>query len=720
MTDRVSQSADLVLAEPTSVLADIAVDDELVWALVNATPDGTLLCRPDGQILFANRQAEALFGYERAALLGQSVDMLLPEHCRRAHEAHRRRYAAKPTVRTMGARLRLYALRRDGSEFPVEVALSPVHLGLSDFVVASVRDITERLEAEAQSRHLLQLLDGTTDAVFVLARDTLRFEYANEGAIRQTGYSRDELLAMAAQDLVEADEIDDIRAMLAPLLAGEVDVMRSERVIRRRDGTALPVESQISYPAQDDGRRRLVAIARDISERRDAEAQRQRDRDQLAAVLAAANVRVRRMKPDGTITLAEGGASSRFGSHVQLLGANVFSLAADQPELLRTLERALTGERFETIVATGDRFVRDVYEPVLVDGAVGEIGLVTVDVTDLVIAERDGAQVRAAVNEANEAMALVDTASAEPIIRFANDRFGDYVGIDVREITGVGVAHFRTLVPPDVVASLQVAVAELGPGDQLSRHLVLHRPDQSELPVDIDYQRLATSADLVLIRMRDATTRLQAEAATLESETELRIAGERERMARDLHDTVIQELFAAGMTLEGTLARVADPAVTQRISAVVDKIDDAIRQLRSSIFASRSSLALQTSLGDALRDIAAEAGRVLRQPPRLAIDPAVDDERWRNAGPDLLATLRECLSNAARHAQATEVTVSVRVADDRLTLEVTDDGIGPAGQGASGGSGLRNLAERADAHGGSFSLLAAEPSGARATWTITA
>lgn len=719
MVYRVPQPGGSRLAEPSRPLADIVVDDEMVWALVDASPDGTLLCRPDGQILFANRQAEALFGYDRADLLGQSVDVLLPEHLREIHESHRHRYAASPAVRTMGAGLRLQARRSDGTEFPVEIALSPVHLGEHDLVVASVRDITDRLEAEARTRHIQQLLDGTTDAVFVLAKDTLQFEYVNEGAVRTTGYSREELAGMTPRDVLIGDP-SELASMLAPLLAGEVDLVRTERVIRRRDGAEIPVEGQISYPAQEDGRRRLVAVARDISERRAAETQRQRDHDQLASVLAAANVRVRRMTPDGTITLAEGAAPSRFGSDVQLLGANAFRLAADQPEILAAMVRALTGERFETIGPAGDRIVRDVYEPALVDGVVADIGLVTIDVTDLVTAERNAAQVRAAVNEAHEAMVLVDTSPEEPVIRFANDRFGDYVGVDPKALTDLGVNTFRALLPADVVASLQIAVSELGPGEQLSRHLVLCRADRSELPVDVDYQRLATSEDLVLIRMRDATLRLKAEAAKLEAETELRLADERERVGRDLHDTVIQELFAAGMSLEATLARVTDPVVTERIGTVVDKIDDAIRQLRSAIFAIRSSPKLQNDLSAALRGVAAEAGRVLRNPPKVDLDPAVDDPQWRNAGPDLVATLRECLSNVARHARASEVTVTVRVEPDSLTLEVTDDGIGPAESGLGAGSGLHNLAQRAAAHGGNFTLQAAEPHGSRALWTIAA
>ena len=156
-------------------LADASVDDQVVWAMVDAAPDGTVLCDGKGRILFANRQAEVLFGYDRADLLGQPVEMLLPEALRRAHLGHRAGFAARPSVRAMGEGTRLLARRRDGSEFPVEIALSPVETGGQHLTLASIRDVSDRLAAEAYTRHVQQLLDGTRDGVYVMSPYDLRF-----------------------------------------------------------------------------------------------------------------------------------------------------------------------------------------------------------------------------------------------------------------------------------------------------------------------------------------------------------------------------------------------------------------------------------------------------------------------------------------------------------------------------------------------------------------
>ena len=95
------------------------------WQIVDLAPDGMLVTDPEGRIVMANRQAEALFGHDRGALVGTPVDSLLPPQLRRVHERHRRSYRAAPSVRPMGSRLELSGYRADGSEFPIDVSLSP-------------------------------------------------------------------------------------------------------------------------------------------------------------------------------------------------------------------------------------------------------------------------------------------------------------------------------------------------------------------------------------------------------------------------------------------------------------------------------------------------------------------------------------------------------------------------------------------------------------------
>ena len=141
-----------------------AMDAEAILGLVDAAPDGIVMADEHGSILFANRRTEELFGYGREQLLGRSVEELLPEPLRQVHRAHRTRYRAEPRLRSMGAGLVLFARRADGTEFPVEIGLSPIETSEGLRVVAVVRDVTERVTAEREQREVREALDLTRDA----------------------------------------------------------------------------------------------------------------------------------------------------------------------------------------------------------------------------------------------------------------------------------------------------------------------------------------------------------------------------------------------------------------------------------------------------------------------------------------------------------------------------------------------------------------------------
>src|SRR3954463_8274990 len=133
-------------------MSDLAVASSIVARVLDAAPDGLLLVDAAGQITLANDRVEQMFGYGRADLLGQPVGVLLPEAFRQAHVAHRQRFLDQPRTRPMGAGLALSGRRKDGSEFAVEVSLSPLNSGGARWVVAGIRDATERLEIERRRR----------------------------------------------------------------------------------------------------------------------------------------------------------------------------------------------------------------------------------------------------------------------------------------------------------------------------------------------------------------------------------------------------------------------------------------------------------------------------------------------------------------------------------------------------------------------------------------
>ncbi|MBX3622012.1 MAG: PAS domain S-box protein [Rhizobacter sp.] len=116
--------------------------------LLESTPDGIVMANPTGHIVIANSQAESLFGYEPGELRGKSVDILLPERYRHAHVAHRFNYFQQPRKRAMGSGLDLAGVRKDGTEFPIEISLSPLRTEESAFVMSAIRDISERKRFE--------------------------------------------------------------------------------------------------------------------------------------------------------------------------------------------------------------------------------------------------------------------------------------------------------------------------------------------------------------------------------------------------------------------------------------------------------------------------------------------------------------------------------------------------------------------------------------------
>lgn len=125
--------------------------------LLESAPDAIVIVDQEGSIAFANHQMERLFGYTSAELIGKPIEVLVPERLRAIHTIHRQRYNAHPQVRPMGAGLELYARRRDGTEFPVEISLSPMQLDHEFLVTAVIRDVSLRKQEEAALRRLHQL-----------------------------------------------------------------------------------------------------------------------------------------------------------------------------------------------------------------------------------------------------------------------------------------------------------------------------------------------------------------------------------------------------------------------------------------------------------------------------------------------------------------------------------------------------------------------------------
>jgi signal transduction histidine kinase len=230
-----------------------------------------------------------------------------------------------------------------------------------------------------------------------------------------------------------------------------------------------------------------------------------------------------------------------------------------------------------------------------------------------------------------------------------------------------------------------------------------------EVFTDVDEELTVALAGAAAVAIENA--RLHARLG------ELVLLEDRERIAKDLHDTVIQRLFATGLSLQGTARLAQAPEVAARIQDAVEDLDVTVKHIRTVIFGLETSGGRSSGLRDRVLILASEARNALGFLPEVTfegvIDPLVDGQL---AG-DVVATLREALSNVARHARAHKAEVRL-VVDQGLLLHVHDDGQGLPPGGTGGGLGMRNMAARAERRGGHFSARSLPGGGTLVEWAV--
>ena len=260
---------------------------------------------------------------------------------------------------------------------------------------------------------------------------------------------------------------------------------------------------------------------------------------------------------------------------------------------------------------------------------------------------------------------------------------------------------------PVAVPSGPAVLAPLAADDTLHGILIIANRPAEAGHADDDLSMLTTFAGHAALALERARAREEREM--------LVVLEDRERIARDLHDVVIQRLFATGLRLQ-TAARLAvRPEVVERVSASVDDLDTTIRDIRTAIFELRTptSAGLRVELRAAI-DAAAES---LGFRPGVELSGPLDSAVPDAVRPDLLAMTGEALSNVVRHAGATAVRVVVQVEHRRLAVTVSDNGVGlPPGADEHGG--LPSMRARAERHGGSFEIRRLDPTGTEVRWSV--
>ncbi len=621
-------------------------------SLVESFPDGLLVTDADGTIVLVNQGLETMFDYPRSELIGKPVESLVPDHLRGPHAAHRIRFRAEPVARPMGSGLELRARRRDGSDFPVEISLSPINSDGSRYFFAAVRDVSERVADQAENQAIRHVIDSAHDALYMFTTDSLRLVYANRGLTSQLGYELDELLTMTPLHFMPDVSRAALVARIQPLISGETESLSLSTTHRRRNGSDVPVDVIINCPrpARSDQPRRFVALARDVSRRFHLEQERD---DGMRWLDALAQVR------------------STLLSEPTLNGA--LTLIADEVRLLT------------------DADVVVVAEP-NVEPEVGSPPAVSTELT-------------------------CHYSSASP----------DYTGLVDSAARTLTVD--RTI--GDVMRGATVAAnraASSGRSDLWLQPLI----DPFEQVLVVPIERRGTVHGLLLalkattVPFTDGQIAMVASMAAEASKAyslvdarrakvHLRLLEDRERLGRDLHDLIIQRIFAAGLRLQSAQALVDDPVVSGRIAETVSQLDETITELRHTIF--QLSTPVDLVVADRLQTLVDEAAHHLPTRPELIItgDPSRIPE---SVLLELEPALTEMLANVWRHAAATKIEVTVQVGPTDVLVSVSDDGRGFDPDLTAGGNGLRNLGIRAERLDGSCRVDSTLDRGTTVHWTV--
>lgn len=295
--------------------------------------------------------------------------------------------------------------------------------------------------------------------------------------------------------------------------------------------------------------------------------------------------------------------------------------------------------------------------------------------------------------------------------RFANAFFLQFLGLTPEQIQG---RHIRDVMDPERFEANRPSIEAALAGEAQLLHRKVTAPDGEVRHVQLSYVPHVREGrpDGFHVLGAEVSALVHAEQALQDSVRQVALLEERQRIAADLHDLVIQRLFAVGLEL-GALAREV-PDLAPRVQSAAVGVDEAIRELRVAIHSLRQ-LMTPTQVPASVEKILGNAGRMLGFMPSVTYTGSLD-EIPSDVVQDLLAVLNEALSNVARHADASHVEVTLSCADGRLLLVVADNGRGILDADRS--SGLSNMRRRAERHRGTFRSRVNVPGGTVVEWMV--
>ena len=311
--------------------------------LFEFSPDSVIVADSEGRITNVNAQVCQIFGYSREELVGKPVEVLIPERFRSIHPGHRKAYNARPGIRPMGVGLELYGLRKDGTEFPVDIMLSPVETEEGRVTLAVIRDISERKKSE-DILHLTQerlhlLVDSVRDYAIFMMDSAGTIVSWNPGAERLKGYRADEIIGRSFSCFYAPEDIERGIPEQSLRLAAEQGRAESEGWRIRKDGSRFWANAIIARIQDRNGNLAGFAkVTRDFSERKKVEEALRHSEEQLRALFEFSPDAIVASDAQGRITQANAQVEKFFGySKAELLGQSVDILV---PERFRRIHPA--------------------------------------------------------------------------------------------------------------------------------------------------------------------------------------------------------------------------------------------------------------------------------------------------------------------------------------------------------------------------------------------